>query len=740
MRVFDKSAFVLTASLFALMAPQAYAQDAADSEDSANEIVVTAQRREENIQDVPLSIAAVSGDRIEELAITTPAQLFSQIPNVKFQMPTGSSGFPIFNIRGVTLLDFSDSNEASVAVYADDVYFGSPAVQNQQFFDVQRVEVLRGPQGTLYGRNATGGLVNVLARRPTDDFEGSLTARYGSDNEYALEGVVSGPFSDSARGRLAIRTGGRDGWQTNVFNGHELGGIDTSFAARGLVEIDATESLSLVGNIHYSLFEGSEDGRAFFGARVPGSTPSVRCTTDQILSSACVNSQNFSDPDPDPTHVYSEEDDLPARVENVGGWLRADWNLGFADLTSITSYDIAEKLDTLDADQSPSPAGRLTLVYNTDHEQWSQEFRLAGDTERLNWILGAYYYADTRFFTATLTRLAGSGSWADQTVATQAIFGQTTWAATPTFNLTLGARYTWDQRELEGLAKISSGGLPGTHDGIQQYLITRSLDSERLTWRAAADWHFLPDHMLYASASTGFKSGAFNTLLPAADPNTVQPADPEFITSYEIGLKGDMWNGRLRYDIAAFYSDYESVQAQGTLANPTPISTLNTIGDATIQGLEASLTAEPIDGLTATFGVGFLETEIHAAPGTSFNGVNLNGHELVMAPSVSFNGSLRYEREVGEIGSLYGMTDFQWQDSVFFGPDNLPTEAQEAYGLINFHIGWISPTRDIELSAFVRNAADEEYFIHGVDSGGATQVGYQWGRPRTWGVQLRHDF
>lgn len=729
-------------SLGALWSAPALCQTATQPSQATtlDEIVVTAQRREQAIQDVPLSITAIAGAKLEELGLNTPAEVFSQVPNVKAQMPTGSAGFPIFNIRGITLLDFSDSNEASVAVYADDIYLGSPAVQNQQLFDIERVEVLRGPQGTLYGRNATGGLVNFIARNPTGTFGGYLSGAAGSNEAYTAEGAISGPLSDRLRGRVAARYFQRDGWQENLFNGNRLGGVDHSLAIRGLATFDVTDSFTLKGNLHYSDFEGQEDGRAFFGARVVGSNPAVRCSTSAVLSSQCSNASGFIDPAPDPTHVYSEEDSLPAAVESYGGWLRGEWDLGFATLTSITSYDHATKLDTLDADQSPSPAGRLTLVYNTEHEQASQELRLTGSTDSLDWIVGGYYYQDTRFFTATLIRLAGNGSWADQDVETAAAFAQATWAASDTVNLTAGVRYTSDSRDLNALAKVASGGVPGTRLGTQQYLISRNLDSERTTWRLAADWHFQENHMVYASASTGFKSGAFNTLLPAANPATVVAAKPEFTTAYEIGIKGDFFDRRLTYSVALFDTDYQNIQASGTLANPTPVSSLDTIGNATIRGLEAELNVAPVEGLTASFGLGLLNTEIEAPATFLYNGVLINGNELVMSPHVSYNGLIRYERPVERIGTLSVTTDFQWQDAVFFGPDNLATETQGAYGLINVHLGWESPNGDLSFDAFVKNLGDEEYFVHGVDSGGATQVGYQWGRNRTWGVELRKTF
>lgn len=700
------------------------------------EVLVTAQRREERVQDVPISITAISGEAIERLGANSPSDLIAQTPNVSSQMPTGGPGFPIFNIRGVTLLDFSDTNEASVAMYVDDVYLGSPAIQNGQLYDIERVEVLRGPQGTLYGRNATGGLVNFITRKPTEEFEAYIKGRYGSYDDVAVEGAVSGAMSEKVRARLAAFENKRGGWQDNeAMPGSDFGDIHKNRAVRLQMEVDATDALTVSGNIHYGLYEGDTDQRAFYGAIDPVS--GTRCSDQRILSSQCVNASGFRDPDPDPEHVYSDLRESPAENENMGAWLRADWELDFATLTSITSHDKVDKVQTVDVDQSPMAL--LDITFAVDHSQWSQELRLTGALDYIDWVVGAYYYQDERFFTATLPNQGGYGSWADQEVETSAVFAQATWAVTETLNLTLGSRYTQDSRDLNNLAAIT-GGQPGTDEGTPLFIVSESLDSSRTTWRFAADWHFADQQMLYASVATGFKSGAYNTLL-ASNPAGVVPAKPEYTTAYELGLKGTFAAlPRSSYNFAVFYTDYENVQAQGTIANPMPISSLDTVADADISGMEGEITFEALPGLTISLGAGYLDAEYVASSTALFNGVPIDGNELVMAPELNINGMVRYEHSLGDKGLAYASTDFRWQDDVYFGPENLETEAEDAYGIINVHAGWISADEVWEVSAFVKNAADEEYFTHGVDSGGASQVGFTWGMPRVWGVQVKRSF
>jgi len=729
------SAALWVSPAVAQQSADAPAQDQGAAASGMEDIVVTAQRRSERLQNVPIAVSAVGQTAMREMAVSRPSDLVAQIPNLKFQAAQGGQGLPIFNIRGVTLLDFTDTNEASVAVYADDIYLGSPNLGNQQLFDLQRVEVLRGPQGTLYGRNAVGGLINYISNRPTDTLEGYVTLGYGKDNDAIVEGAVSGPLSESVRGRLAGRFQRRDGWQTNVINGSHFGDIDHAVGVRAIIDADLspTFKISLQGN--YNNFKGEEEEAGFYGARVPGSNPGVRCSDAAIFASQCTNGSGYIDPSPSPRQVASDLTEQPVFVRSHGGLARAEWDLGFATITSLTGYYYAKRSNDFDADGSPLPA--LRFITASTHKQFSQELRIGGTSGILTWTTGAYYYTDKRFFTVTLPQAGGLGDYVDQDIDTWGLFGQATVAVTPTVNLTGGIRYTHDKREAD-IVRVSSGGVPLERVGTQTWALNMGFKGGKATWRAAADWHFVPEHMVYASVSTGFKSAAFNTNVPPANSADMIVAQPETITSYEAGLKGDF--GRIfSYNVSVFHSDYKDIQAQGTFADPTPRSLLSNIGDANIDGLEAELRAQPTSRLSAKLGVGLLKTEI-IAPGGTFNGVPLDGNELVMAPKRSLSGSLRYGLPLEGIGSLWVSPDFNYQSAVYFGPDNLLTERQKAYTLVNLHIGWEDEDKKTSIQAFVKNLTNEHYLIHATDSGGATQVRVNWGRERTWGLQFSRSF
>lgn len=730
---------VLT-SLMATVSVSAFSTASAQEVESS-EIIVTAQHKSERIQDVPISIAVVGGEELEEMAISAPVDVLSLIPNVSAQLPTSGTGFPIFNIRGVTLLDFTDTNEASVAIYVDGVYLGSPAIQNGQLFDIDRVEVLKGPQGTLWGRNATGGLIQFLTRRPTADFEGYVTASYGSYDYYKIEGAVSGPISDSVRARLAGFVNGRDGWQKNTFagGGKDFGDIDTNVGARLTLEFDLADDALLTLGGHYGNYRGETDQRGFFGKGDP--VTGAICSIERILASECIDySTGHSDPNGDPTRVASDLASAPIRNENYGGWARLEWALSDnITLTSITSADTVSKYQVLDADVSPAPL--YELYFTIDHDQFSQEIRIGGETSKLDWMIGGYYYSDDRFFTVGFPQLGGYGSFADQEISTYAVFGQVTYAITPAINITGGLRYTDDSRDLNEIAAVV-GGVPGTRDGFQLYNTSRSIDENKVTWRVAVDGRIDDDNLVYASVSTGFKSGAFNALYPGAQTN-VTIAAPESTTSYEVGLKGASRFGTVMYNLAAFYTDYEDVQAAGTIViDGTPQSALSTVADATIWGLEADISARLLDGLTASLAAGYLDAEYNAPASALFNGIPIDGKRPVMTPEFSLSGKLRYEHDLSDGGKLHLATDVSWNDKVYFGPENHETEAMDAYALVNLHAGWTSSNADWRVTGHVRNLTDKRYFTHAVDGNAAApfQTAFTLGMPRTWTIEVTRAF
>lgn len=719
-------------------APADSGQDDAAAESSGADIIVTAQRREQRLQDVPVSVAAFSGDAIREMAATTISDVITKVPGVRIQAPAGNAGFPVFNIRGVTVLDFTYTNEASVALYADDVYLGNPAFATLQLFDLERVEVLRGPQGTLYGRNATGGLVQYVSRSPTDTFEMNVMAQYASFNDMTAEVAVSGPLAEGVRARIAGRINSSEGWQTNLITRTHLASVDYSVAVRGMLEVDLAPTVELTLNGHYSHTEGSEDGRALFGARVPGS-PAVRCATADILASRCANQAGFIDPDPDPRRVYSELSKIPYELEAAGGWAKLEADLGFASLTSVTSYEWGTKFDAIDTDASHNSVTNFETRYYISHKQLSQELRLAGDTGPLNWQVGAYYYGDKRFFTAALPRLR-TGTWSDQKIRSYAGFGDVTWAVTDSVNLNGGIRYTSDRKNLIDLVAVLDP-VTGTRGGTPRFRFSDILKTNKVTWRLGADWHVTPDHMLYVSAATGFKSGGYNTGFVSAL-SGVGPVSPETITTYEAGFKTSWLDRALTVNGSIFHSDYKGIQASASVpctvlpcAAPTINVYLN-IGDAKIDGGELEVQARPTSDLTITLAGALNYNKVSAAPTVLIGGVPLDGKRLANTPRFSGNAGFAWEPSLGN-GNAILAADVNYATSVFFRPENTPLAVQKAYALVNARIGWKSDD-DLRIELFATNLTNEEYFVSLTDLG--EEVAGTWGRPRQYGIRVSKAF
>jgi iron complex outermembrane receptor protein len=701
------------------------------------DIVVTAQRRSERLQDVPIAVTAFSGETLRSLGVSQPQDIFRQMPSVTFQAPAGTAGFPIYVMRGVAMLDLSYTSEAAVASYRDDVYQGNNALGATPIFDLERVEVLRGPQGTLWGRNATGGLINFISARPTRNFAAGTIMQYGNYDDVVLEGFVSGPLSDRVRARIAGRFNSNNGYQTDVVNGLRLGATDSAVDVRAIVVFDATDDLSVTVSAHFTDADGRNDGGAFKGTREPGN-PALTCALDQILANLCVNSRGYRNPTFEPGLVYSGED-LSFSRHGWGANGRVEWDLGGVTLTSITAYETIRKFEGFDADRAPvgQTAGRFWQVFDIDHEQISQELRLAGETDRLTWQIGGFYYHDKRFYTSSLP-FVPAGNWADQSITSYSFFAQGTYAVTDRFNLTAGARYTKDDKDIL-LAGVSAGAVPGTRSGTRTFLLDGTTEPDAMTWRLGADYEVTPDVMVFATASTGYKVGGFNATgqFSAA---TAGPVDPEKITSYELGIKSSWFDRRLTANLTVFHSVWDRIQAAATV----PIPGTNTIGvvytnigKADITGLEAELSARPTDELSLSGGLSLNYNNLDA-PGVVIGGRPIDGNVLANTPKVTLFGAVNWKPRLADGSHLIFGANANYQSRKNFRPDNSPFTFQPAYTLVDGRVGWEDASERYRIEFFGANVLNKRYFASAAPFG--DQAIYAWGMPRTYGLRLTSKF
>ena len=709
---------------------------ASAQESELEEIVVTAQKRAENLQDVPISITAMSGESLASFGFENAVQISQQVPNFNVDGAFGPNGPPQLSMRGVSILDFSDSNESSVAMYVDEISQGTVAGQTAQLFDLKRVEILRGPQGTLYGRNTPGGLVQFISNAPTPQFEAGGSLQAGSFSQRIAEGFVSGPLSDRLRARLAAKYNRDDGYQTNVATDTRFGQTKVA-SVRGLLEWQPLDSLTLSGKAFYSKSDGSHPGYGVYGQLDP--TSSAHCTLAQIEASQCVNDAGFRDPDPDPKHVYSERSRLPENLETYGGSLRLTWDNDLLQFVSITGYEKMDKMLTEDCDSASVSAFVCVGEWTADNSQFTQEFRLSGGT-RLHWIAGSYYYGDRKFVTVVLPSLGGFGSYATTETKSLAWFAQADASLSERLSLVAGARYTHEKRDLTELAGVT-GGVAGSRDGTP-YLgpLSDDLSSGRVTGKLGLEFRPKEHALVYATVSTGFKSGMFNTTL-LNTPDERGPVGDETITAYEIGTKNTWWDGRARFNAAAFYNDYRGFQTSAVvLVDNIPNSRFINAGDAKIQGAELELSLLPSPRWELGLGVGLLHSRIDASAETTVGGVALDGKETPVSPSASVNGMVRYNLPVGGGGNASLQVDFSWKDHYFFTPQNSDFASQDAYALVNVRGAWRSPTGRYELSAFVHNIADKQYATYAYFSPSASYAYKVWGLPRWAGLKLEVNF
>lgn len=717
------------------LAPAALAQEeegaaVVDAEESAavlGVVVVTAQRREQSLEDVPLTMTVLTGQALSDLGIDTPAEVAAQTPGFEVYSIFGEGTNPTFFMRGIGQLDFGDVTETPVALNLDDVYLGTQAAQSAPLFDVERVEVLKGPQGTLYGRNATGGVVNVISARPTAKFEGRASAQAGSFGQEIFEVALSGPLAPRVRGRLSLRSNRDDGWQRSLTTGVDNFGQTDLASGRAQLEFDTSENATLLLRADYAKSDGNSVLYPLTGLlRADGAT---YCTPAEAAANLCFNSageQGIRDPRVGLSDVPSLRNEFEFRL----GSATYTHDFGGVTLTSITAAQSVDKLFEEDADAAAIDLG--FTEYRLSAEQFTQEVRLAGgDEEGLGWLAGAYFFDEDR--STSVAAPPFFSTLGEQESSSWAVFGSVDYPLTSTVTATGGLRYTTDKKNI---SVVTPGFMPE-----QQ----RSLDESRVTGKLGLSWEPTDDLLWYANVSTGYKAGGFNANF-VFDPDTIGPVEPESITAYELGLRAKFWDGRISFNGATFAYDYRDIQAVALdSTSVVSITRLISLGDANIFGFDGEVNFIPVDAARISLGIGLLDTEIQssATQSTPFppGAVALDGNPLPMAPSVSLNGLAEYTFAFGDAGFLTAQLDGSWRDDFNFSATGSKeaTESSDGFALLNARLRWRSANERYALEGFVENLVDEDYFTFNANIFSDNAAG-AWGRPRTWGVRLQSSF
>ncbi len=706
------------------------------------EIVVTAQKREENAQDVPITITALSGDTLSQIGIQESEQLGEFLPGLEISTSSGEGSQLILFLRGAGLSDFNTNNSGPVAIYSDEVYISSPALTAFQFFDTERVEVLKGPQGTLYGRNTTGGAIKFITAKPTDYFTAKASASYAEFDTTRFEAAVSGPITDSIRARVAVSKADSDGFITNLVDGSSENGVDT-FSWRGTIDVDVTSNFSLRGNIH-----GNEVSSPAFKFNHLGSLPGG------------VDALGYSGP----SNVFEGEYNRGGNVDlsSIGGYVEANLELGAVTITSVTAYDEIDR--TLPEETDASPLDLLFVNYGVESETFTQELRISGEGDNFQWLLGGFYLTEDLAQNQTidlfreLRALTGGApdptgaitgapilfarSLNTQDLETFAIFGQASYEILPDLTLTGGLRYTEEKKTFSALGQLEDPDFfPGPIPVYQSTDLVNKDDA--ISWRVALDYQATSDVLIYGSAARGFKSGGFNggflSLDPVESAIQLQPYSPEFLTAYELGIKSEWLDGALRVNASVFYNDFSDLQVFTLVnTNALPLQVLDNAGGADVFGVELETTISPTDGLIFNISAAFLDSELSAL--TNAVGVSFDGNQIANTPKYSVSALARYDFDLTDSVGAFVQGSVAMKSDVFFSTENNPIVSQDGYALVNARTGVSFAEGKFKLSVFGTNLTDKTYFTNVTDLSDFGFFSRYVGQPRQFGVELAVEY
>lgn len=663
----------------------------ADSDIVAGDIVVTANKREQNLNDVGLTIAAISGDAIEDRRIVSVQDIAAAVPGLKFA--ESGAGTPIYTLRGIGFNEESLGVYPSVSVYTDEVPLPFPVLALRAALDLERVEALKGPQGTLFGQNATGGAINYIAAKPTADLEYGASISYGRFNATDGNAFISGPMGDGAGFRLAVAAADSDGWQQSLTRPDDRSGGQKYISGRLTFELQPSDNLQLRATV--TAWQDKSEPQAAQLIAVRAQNPSAvqqavfvaPFGTSNPRSADWTKTSNyvtFANPVTGDFDVVSKTTgDLTPRSNRkfVQGALRADLDLGdFATLTSITSYlDFNQHLFS-DKDGTAQAVANIGDGL-ADIQSFNQEMRLSNASGgAFRWVLGANYEDSQTFEDQGLTFANGSssapgtlfinttGSEVLQNIRNYAFFANGEFDVSQQLTFKLGGRYTDSRNRSEMCSKGNGDGLVSVlfnivggfsgnpfqpigvdgcyvlnAKGVPGDRFLQTLSEDNFSWRAGLDFKPSDDVLVYANVSRGYKAGSFPTLA-SADYKAYFPVVQESVMSYEAGFKASLADRKVQLNGAAFYYDYTNKQIRGKVVDPIfdVLDTLLNVPKSKVLGAEVELTVRPTDGLSLTGSLTYLDSNVKTDNGSRFVGPTAYGNSCgtVAAPGpCDFTGS-----------------------------------------------------------------------------------------------------
>jgi iron complex outermembrane receptor protein len=824
----------MTAAMIAVpaVAQEASAPQAAEQASAANttqEIVVTAQFRAQKLQDTPLAITAVNAAVLEARGQTDISQIAAQAPNVTLRNQPQSGGIGLIAfIRGIGQTDFNYALEPGVGIYVDDVYIPTLSSSLLDLMDLERVEVLRGPQGTLAGRNSIGGAIKLFSKKPTGAGGGYLQATYGAYNRIDVRGMADFKITDTFSARISGATKNTDGYvklldyglahpnsnvpaNTNKGDGIErgtLGGRSFS-AARLALHWDASPDIEVNLAGDYTRERNDSGAQVLLYAKglattpegipwltgkngrpvrldnrfVPYSTRFQRSgdTTPEGYDARFINYANFIDART-PTSQAPFKPYTATNGQNFDGWgvtgnvtAKLANNLTAVWISSFRRYKMSFGFDQ---DGSPVPVAQLDNKLR--HRAWSQELRLNGSflDKRIEYTLGGFYFDQNGTYNARVDlNYAGIDfiHGPDSTPSTsKALFFNGTFHITDAWGVTGGIRHTWDKKDYTYFRSNPDGTVPGplpcefflgaptagpTGIGnspncllIGLYNVTGQFKGTRTDWRVETDYRFSPEVFAYASVSTGYKAGGVNprpffgpsagecSALPPgvlAPCNQIKSFQPETLTTYEAGIKTDLFDRKLRFNASAFFNKYDNIILTLTRCPAAPCLLPANVGKAEVWGLEGETTIRPVEGLTLDGTVSYLHFK-YTDTGTT--GVPLS-NVTPFTPEWNWSAGAQYDYTMKSGSVISARFDGTFQSSMFSEAFNALTNRIDGRFLGNLRLSYTSPEKTWQLSAEVQNVFNKYYYNTVEDVKGPLGViTANPGLPRTWAVSIKRTF
>ena len=703
-----RSKTLLTAAVLSALSAYSVSSPTTAAEAKLEEVVVTARRRAESLQDVPIAITTLGAEQLERITAFSLKDIRHLIPSLHYQ--DRSALQTEITIRGVGGDARNIGIESGVGMYIDGVYAGRTSAYNIDLADIAQIEVLRGPQGTLFGKNTTGGALNITTRKPDENFraEGSLSA--GNYNSVRFKGVLSGQVSDGVFGKVVLASWDRDGYLDNLFDNSELQSEDRK-SARAQLRFVPNEKLEI--NVGADITKDEQDAilnqlgsEASFGGAFYN-TDRLKVNTDQRNST---------------------ERDM------VGTDLTIDYTLDSGHvLTSITAWRDVEITVFSDIDQTPVDILR-SGPFTDNAEQFTQEFRIASPGgETFDYVLGAYYYKQEA---DALRRIYAGGTplfFTDGPIDTDAIalFGNVDFNVSDALTITAGLRYTDEEKTGDYTQRSEVAPF------FNKVIPDLKIDSDEISWTLSANLRWSDEVSTYATVARGFKSGGLN-VDPLATPNPLTADDlafdPEFVTTYELGLKSQFLDDRARISAAVFYTDYEDRQvSQFDEINGIPTVITRNAGESEIQGAEFEFSFAATSELYLYGSLSYLDGEYTDFRNATAAGADFTGNDTEKTPQYNLSLGAEYRFAVGE-GEFSIAPQYSYLGETWLQPDNGAFNVEDGYGVFNIRAGYDTADGRYGIHLWGKNLGDTAYKEFARQFQGSDQV--LWGAPRTYGIEF----